>query len=126
MGDRANIVLNYGTDDEGRDQEIYLYTHWAGHRWPEELRKALIFGKGRWGDSAYLGRIIASKVFEDCHDGLTGGGIAPYITDNEYPLIYVYLEEDLVRIGKQEWSFEDYTQFPLAWKGDEITAKVET
>lgn len=46
MSDRANIYLEMpGTD--GESSGIYLYTHYSGYAWPEALREALTFGRGR-------------------------------------------------------------------------------
>jgi hypothetical protein len=89
MGDRANIYLR----DSDTSPGMFLYTHWAGYRWPAALQEALTFGKDRWGDETYLARIIASRVFRDQVDSDTGGGLSTFITDNEYPLLCV----DLVR-----------------------------
>jgi len=85
MGDRANIYLvtpkSYGP--KAQVGGIYLYTHWSGYAFPEKLREALEFGKGRWDDDQYLARIITSRVFADLVDSETGGGIGLTIGDNE-------------------------------------------
>jgi hypothetical protein len=94
MGDRANIVIREkGTPD------LYVYTHWAGWEWPEEARKALAAGRGRWGDSQYLNRIIVREVFAGL-DGDTGGGLSTVIGDNAYPLIVVEHSWDKDEEGK--------------------------
>lgn len=97
MGDRANIYLVDGDADHG----IYLYTHWDGSRWPEALRKALAFGKGRWGDPQYLGRIIASQVFSDIHDQGIGGGLSTVMGDNDNPVIVVDLDQSTVSFAPE-------------------------
>lgn len=105
MGDRANVVLQYSND-----VNIYLYTHWSGTEWPEELRKALEVGRPRWDDDAYLSRIIILEMYKDLIGSETGGGIAPYELDNSYgrPLIYVSLFDQEVTIGGVTWSFSEY------------------
>jgi hypothetical protein len=98
MGDRANIYLEmpkaYGQDAERSG--VYLYTHWSGSEWPEKLREALEFGKGRWDDDPYLARIITSRVFADLVDSETGGGLSLVLTDNEYPITVVDLSNQTV------------------------------
>ncbi len=81
MGDRANIVIR-----EAGAPDLFYYTHWSGQEWPEALRQALNAGRGRWGDSQYLNRIIAREVFADL-DGDTGGGISTVVGDNGYDFL---------------------------------------
>ena len=110
MGDRANIYLTNDTYGENIDHAhgIYLYTHWSGYEWPEELRKALAFGRGRWSDPSYLTRIIADQMFKDIRDQETGGGISLSIGDNSYPIVCVDLRNQRVGFAKegQEGTFK--------------------
>lgn len=127
MGDRANIYL---VDSKDETRGLYFYTHWAGADWPEELRKALDSGRGRWGDGAYLSRYIASQVFADL-DGLTGGGIATWLPDNEHLIIVVDHENKEVSFAhegeesdRSRWmhtkSFEAYVSGGVAsYPGEE-------
>jgi hypothetical protein len=80
------LVMQQGYGEDAVLQNLYLYTHWAGHRWPEELRSALVFGRDRWRDDAYLARIIVSRVYMGVHDDTVGGGLSFEICDNEYPI----------------------------------------
>jgi hypothetical protein len=116
VGDRANIYLTQASDTE---RGIYLYTHWSGYRWPERLREALEFGKGRWNDSQYLARIITSRVFAELVDETVSGGIGLEIGDNERPITIVDLDGMTVSFSnegqetqRKEWtdtrSFADY------------------
>lgn len=93
MGDRANIYIEMPTSYDSRTEPggVYLYTHWMGSEWPEALRKALEFGRGRWSDESYLARIITSRVFADLVESETGGGLSLILTDNEYSIIVVDL-----------------------------------
>jgi hypothetical protein len=105
MGDRANIMLvmpkSYGPKAE--NDGIYLYTHWAGYTFPEALRQALDFGRGRWNDDQYLARIITSQVFKMIHNDTTGGGIGLTIGDNEpgRPVIVVDLVNNAVSFAAE-------------------------
>ena len=105
MGDRANIKLN--TMDGGT---IYLYTHWGGTELPKTLQSALIRGRERWTDEAYLARIIFSEMVKDDILGLTGVGLSTQQQDNEpsRPIILVAIQEQAVTIGGKAWTFEEY------------------
>jgi hypothetical protein len=91
MGMRRNIALKYG-----EVKTIYFYTHWGAEGLREQLKAALIRGKGRWSDAPYLARIIFAEMIQ--HELLqdTGYGIAPYEMDPEYPTISVDLEQQTV------------------------------
>lgn len=93
MGDRGNAYL---VDTNDAEHGIYLYTHWKGYIWPEEVRQALVAGRPRWGDPAYLNRMLISQLYRDIHDGSTGGGVSTFPTDNEYPVVIVDTEESVV------------------------------
>lgn len=118
MGDRANIYLHMPAEAGGKGG-VYLYTHWAGYEWPEELRQALVFGRERWDDDQYLPRIITTRVFRDLVDSTTGGGLSVRIGDNEYPIICVDVANQQVGFAaegaesqRSQWydvvSFEEY------------------
>lgn len=122
MGDRANIYL---VDTPDPSHGIYLYTHWSGSGWPDELRKALERAKPRWGDDSYAARIIVSSVFANIHSDETGGGISTVIGDNSYPIIVVDLVSRMVSFAQEglegdrnEWtntvSFADYVAQDVA------------
>jgi hypothetical protein len=104
MGDRANIVLNFGKDYS----PIYLYSHWGGNSLPGVLGAALSRGQNRWDDAPYLYRIIFSEMIKEEVNEETGFGISPYQTDNEYDLIHVNLETQQVQIAGTIWTFEEY------------------
>jgi hypothetical protein len=105
MGDRANImmVMPKGYGPKAQNGGVYLYTHWAGHDFPEMLREALDFGRGRWNDDQYLARIITSRVFRDLVDDTTGGGIGLTIGDNEVgrPVLVVNLINNTVSFAAE-------------------------
>lgn len=120
VGDRANIFLRMRTSLKGDEQGgIYLYTHWGGTEFPETLKEALTFGKGRWDDDQYLARIITSRVFSGLVDSETGAGLSLVIGDNEYPIICVDVRDQKVgfapegdEVNRDAWvdvkSFAEY------------------
>jgi hypothetical protein len=91
MGMRRNIELKY---EDGN--KIYLYTHWGAEELREDLKLALIRGKSRWDDPAYLARIIFAEMMHEDISGLAGLGIAPYETDPEFPTIAVDVQDQTV------------------------------
>jgi hypothetical protein len=96
MGMRRNIALDYGSQPDGTARKIYFYTHWGAEGLEDCLRAALIRGRDRWGDPAYLARIIFSEMIADEVLETTGYGIAPYECDPEFPTIEVDLERQTV------------------------------
>lgn len=109
MGDRRQVVLQYGDDKP----EIFLYFHWAGSELETLVRRALKAGRGRWGDDAYLARILFERLILDSghRDTETGVGMAPFHQDSEYPHdIYVHLGDSRVTIGDDSWSFAEYVE----------------
>lgn len=102
MGDRANIYLtNSRFGETDTDHGIYVYTHWSGSRFPEKLRVALDFAKGRWNDAQYLQRIIIDQALRDVRDSDTGGGVSLDIGDNEYPIIVVDVNRNMVAFADE-------------------------
>lgn len=105
MGMRRNISLQY----EGRTEpSIYLYTHWGADGLEQTLAQSIERGKGRWGDSSYLARVIASDMFKDAGDDITGYGLAPYVMDDEYPTLHV----DLGKLTVNNVPFEAFIANP--------------
>ncbi len=100
MGDRANIYMELPVTREQK-QGVYLYTHWSGCEWPEELRQALEFGRDRWGDDQYLARILVSRIFRHNVDDTTGGGLSLMLCDNEYPIIVADLVTQTVSFARE-------------------------
>jgi hypothetical protein len=104
MGDRANIKMVY---DKG--QEIYFYTHWDGSVLLYTLKAAMIRGKDRWSDPGYLARIIFSEMIQFSVLEETGYGIAPYVCDNNHPIISVNSHTKTITVeGVGEWTFDEF------------------
>ncbi len=100
MGDRGNIVIDYG-----KKRRIYFYTHWNGSSIKEILKGALLRGKERWDDPSYLARIIFCELIGEDQEGVTGYGISPYLTDNEHPLLIVDVRNKLVWLEDKEGNY---------------------
>lgn len=121
MGDRANVQMRTNNDT---GEGMYLYTHWGGTELPEDLRQALIAGKGRWGDDIYLSRIIVSRVVGDRWQEETGYGLSTYVGDNEHPIIVVDHDAQTVTMVKEmdrdavlagPWTFAEYITEERRW-----------
>lgn len=127
MGDRGNIKIQESTGNN-----IYVYAHWHGSDFPEMLRDALIFCKGRWDDESYFQRCIITEICKSAKDA-TGFGVSTYPTDNEHDVLEVESAAKKVRLldcagfhneGKnwekdcrkvlKEWSFEEYCALEIA------------
>ena len=116
MGDRANIVMTQhrGTAEQG-GAELFLYTHWGGHKLPETLQAALIHGRARWDDESYLARIIFDEMVGANWGKLSGFGLSTYPCDNEHDYLVVDCEKQEVRREHEatreaiaRWPFEAF------------------
>lgn len=90
------------------DQTIWLYTHWGAEGLEDVLAGALERGRERWDDDGYIARVIASDVFAGAGDDITGYGLTPFVTDDEYPTLFV----DLVSMKVNNVPFEDFVKNP--------------
>lgn len=103
MGDRANVVI------KDSDSQVCLYTHWSGSDLPEILKAALIRGKSRWNDRAYLARIIFCEMVRGSEMELTGYGISQNIGDGGDNVIYVDIDAQTVTHRGRELSFAAFS-----------------
>jgi len=101
MGDRGNIVV-----DDGSNKPVFLYTHWCGTELPQILQRALKRGRGRWGDTPYLTRIIFSEMIRNDVLEETGYGISTSMCDNEHNILYVDGNYKAVLVLEADWKFE--------------------
>jgi hypothetical protein len=99
MGDRANFGFR-----DSKENIVFLYGHWAGHRMLENLADAVQIAHPRWNDEAYATRITISQMIGDEWASETGWGISVnQLADNEHkvPIIdwknktFTLMEEDL-------------------------------
>lgn len=111
MGDRANVKIEYGSDEAS----VYLYTHWVGCELPFIVQNALSSKAGRnhWNNPAYLARIVFGAMVKYDIGDETGFGIASYPPDNEH-LFIVLRTDQIIRFedyrGRMlaSWTFEEY------------------
>ncbi len=100
MGDRANFGFR-----DSKEDIIFLYGHWAGHRMLENLADAVKAAEPRWDDESYATRIAISQLINDEWQSETGWGLSVNtILDNEHKVpiidwknkVFMLVEEDLV------------------------------
>lgn len=101
MGDRGNIVVS-----DGQSAPVFLYTHWCGSEIPMILQRALKRGKGRWGDTSYLTRIIFSEMIRGDLLESTGYGISTSMCDNEHNILFLDDVNHVVKVLKHTWGKE--------------------
>jgi hypothetical protein len=119
MGDRGNIFFVDRREGDALEG-IYMYTHWSGAALPLTVREALERGRGRWGDSQYLARIVFCELVGEAVREETGYGLSTRIGDNEHSVVRI---DDLsARVsfhapgkerraddpGLASWSYEAY------------------
>lgn len=102
MGCRGNIQIQFSNK-----RSIYFYTHWRGNSIREVVQSALR-RRGRWWDEAYLARMIFCELVKGQESEETGYGIAPYVMDNEHPIVKVTPHTLTVRIGRKSYTFEEF------------------
>jgi len=99
MGDRANFGFR-----DSKENIVFLYGHWAGHRMLENLANAVEQARPRWSDESYATRICVSQLVGEEWASETGWGISVnQLADNEHkvPIIdwknktFTLMEEDL-------------------------------
>lgn len=106
MGDRANIYVvdrPKAAADDTETTGIYLYNHYYGDEWVEELRQALALpiARRRWTDPQYLTKIVADYLFRNLRDEETGGGISTMLCDNSYPITILDLTTGTVAFAAE-------------------------
>ena len=80
MGDRANFGFR-----DSKENIIFLYGHWAGHRMLENLANAVEQARPRWNDESYATRICVSQLVNEEWASETGWGLnVNEIGDNEH------------------------------------------
>jgi len=107
MGNRSNLMMVFNDD-----QHMFFYSHWLGTGNAVRLHTALSRQK-RWGDDAYLARIIFCELVKGYEDEETGFGIAPYMPDNGNPVVVVDLQHGTVTFETSNpvsWTFQEYIE----------------
>jgi hypothetical protein len=108
MGDRANVAiiqhpyLPYAkTTDDTIPRAIWVYLHWGGYNLPSTLRDAIEAARPRWDDESYGTHILIDQLTKGERDEETGCGISLTIGDNEYDVLVVDLDAQVVRVVPQ-------------------------
>lgn len=132
MGNRANVVFRTWPTSPAAGA-VYLYTHWGGDRLPLVVQAALAEGK-RWNAPPFLAQIVLAKMLDEfARPSEKNGvylmlsrsraveesvGIAPYLVDNEHPLIEIDCRDQVVRFETEggdilrEFTFEEFATEP--------------
>ena len=122
MGDRANVFFVDAKPESGPLTGLYLYTHWAGESLPEIVQSGLERGKGRWGDSQYLARILFCELIKDDVLGETGYGLSTRIGDNGHPIIRVDDTNSRVSFHEEGKETDGNDQGAASWTYEEFVA----
>jgi hypothetical protein len=88
------------------EPSVYLYSHWGADSIEDDVKDALK-RRWRWSDYEYLTRIIYDVMVGDESGTETGYGISTSEHGDIEKLVEI-LPGQKVRIGKQEWTFEEY------------------
>lgn len=106
MGSPANIFVEHESDPR---KGVYIYTHWDGYNMARWLRYALMvsYGRGandsRWDDAPYLtANIFRVLTCTDSFLDITGKGISPEMTDNQYNILRVVPDRQVVEIVSED------------------------
>lgn len=121
MGDRATLVLipNQPARLVDEPQCLYLYVHWHGSDLPQRVAQGLWDGRPRWGEPAYMARILVCSVLGDDLHEIDGFGLSlsPYghPADAGRPQLVVDLRSR--RVGFVAWDKHAWRE-PLPWDYD--------
>lgn len=110
MGDKATVGLVLGQPQLPPDTPptiTYVYSHWHGSDLPQRVAQGLWDGRPRWGEPAYMARILIVAMLADDYHEIDGFGLShvPYgiPADANRPLLLVDLRRQ--RVGFVPWSW---------------------
>ena len=84
MGCRGTIeIWENGAAPKDEESPVVLYTHWGAHEMLSDLKEVLSKRK-RWGDAAYLSRMIFCQMVKGEEKDSTGYGI---MTNNIFMIV---------------------------------------
>lgn len=110
MGDR----FTFGVTDRGGDV-LYLYSHWGGQMWDEQLKCALWEAGAHSKSSERANRIFMSQIVGTSWDSKTGYAFSiNNPTDTEYGYI------PIVDFNNSTVTFYEYLQYPHNKLGDAL------
>lgn len=113
MGDRSNVAIDFGKDESGKPQRVYLYSHWDGKEIALALRDSIKAGR-RLDDPQYFARILFDRMIGKHQGEETGYGISPFVCDNSYRILVVDCDARCVVAednDAQRWSFSAFADF---------------
>ena len=107
---RGNIYVKFGNGG------LYLYTHKEGVRLPKILKRALVRGRSRWGDTQSLTHVIYSEMVQNDVLKSTAFGISTQLGDNDHFILVVDDKAEMVGVfgesGKvyKTYTFQEYVE----------------
>jgi hypothetical protein len=104
MGDRGNIVMR-----EALGKEVFFYSHWGGSELPHVVQRALA-RRQRWGDGAYLARIVFCELTKGHERGETGYGISTERVDSEHDDVVLDVPKQTVSYRTPGGTIERHTR----------------
>lgn len=109
-GMRGNIYIK-----NSPSSGVYLHTAKDGQKLPKLLKDALLRGKGRWGDTATLSRVIFGEMIQrDILTSSSAYGISTTLPDNENFILVVDDQKELIGIFDEtghrykRYTFEEF------------------
>lgn len=119
MGDKATVGLIFGQPSTETPTVTYVYSHWHGADLPQRVAQGIWDGRPRWGEAAYMARIILCAVMGDDYGEIDGFGLShiPYgvPADAGRPLLLVDLRTRRVGFVPWEWYGSGARVPTLAW-----------
>lgn len=115
MGDRGNIIIEFGKETVG------LYTHWEGVYLPRTLRSALKRGESKLTNGPQLARIIFCEMVKHSVSDTSGFGISNCIQDcNANQNIILNVDNQTVSLkGDNPIPISDFLVSGMKWDDDE-------
>jgi hypothetical protein len=105
MGDRGQVrIIEVGSPD------LYYYTHWQATPLPAIVSNALERGRGRWGDTSYLNRIIFSEMVQHEILDTIGYGISTLPFEDAWRTVTIDHDNLTVTVTDSErvWTFDEF------------------
>lgn len=110
MGSRSNLAVDFGNDEAGKPQRVYLYSHWDGEDIAVHLRDAAKEGR-RLDDPQYFARILFDKMVGKRQGEETGYGISPVVCDNSYRILVADCDSGVIFAEDDptcRWTFAEF------------------
>ena len=120
MSDNANVaikqyIFNIDTNDYqplknqfGEDVYIFLYSEFGSISLPSLISYSLNRAKDFWDQEEYIASIIFKDMLAIDIQESTEFGLSNNIQDIESDIIFADIKKQIISIGDNQWSFEDY------------------